>query len=151
MGRIFFNSPLLGSIEIIKNSVVAVTFMQFPLAIYSETMLKTTILYGISGKVLQKAMRTLSSVLGFLFFLAIVYSSWGPLIEAISIGEYEGEGALRVPTYPVRFLIVVTSVLSAFIYLYLIILDWTGRLDDEGVPIEFGPSSDEIIEAKNGS
>ena len=135
MGRIFFNSPLLGTFEIIKNSVVAITFLQLPLAIYSETMLKTTIFYGLSRKRLQKLMRTLSSFLGFLFFLAIVYSSWGPFIEAVSIGEYEGEGALRVPTYPVRCLIVLTAAFSAFVYLYLIILDWMDRLDDEGVPL----------------
>ena len=141
-GRLFFNAPLLGSIEIIKNSVVAITFMQLPLAIYTETMLKTTILYGQSGKSLQKFMRTLSSALGFLFFLAIVYSSWGPFVEAASIGEYEGEGALRVPTYPVRLLIVLTSVFAAFVYLYLIVLDWTNRLDDEGAPIESLPSAE---------
>ena len=142
MGRIFFNSPLLGTIEIIKNSVVAITFLQLPLAIYSETMLKTTIFYGLSRKRLQKLMRTLSSLLGFLFFLAIIYSSWGHFVEAVAIGEYEGEGALRVPTYPVRFLIVVTSAFSAFMYLYLIILDWTDRLHDEGVPIIQPPTTE---------
>ena len=105
-------------------------------------MLKTTILYGQSGKFLQKLMRTLSSLLGFLFFLAIVYSSWGPFVEAASIGEYEGEGALRVPTYPVRLLIVLTSVFAAFVYFYLMVLDWTNRLDDEGVPIESSPSAE---------
>lgn len=136
VGRIFFNSPLLGTIEIIKNSVVAITFLQLPLAIYSETMLKTTIFYGMSRKRLQKFMRTLSNLLGFLFFIAILYSSWGPFVEAVSIGEYEGEGALRVPTYPVRFLIVLTAAFAAFVYLYLIVLDWMDRLDDEGVPIE---------------
>lgn len=135
MGRLFFNSPLLGTIEIIKNSVVAITFLQLPLAIYSETMLKTTIFYGLSRKRLQKFMRTLSSLLGFLFFLAILYSSWEPFVEAFSIGEYEGEGALRVPTYPVRLLIVLTSAFSAFVYLYLIILDWMDRLDEDGTPI----------------
>lgn len=136
MGRIFFDSPLLGTIEIIKNSVVAITFLQLPLAIYSETMLKTTIFYGIARKRLQKFMRTLSNLLGFLFFLAILYSSWAPFTEALSIGEYEGEGALRVPTYPVRLLIVLTSAFAAFVYLYLIILDWAGRLNTEGTPID---------------
>ena len=135
MGRLFFNSPLLGTIEIIKNSVVAITFLQLPLAIYSETMLKTTIFYGMARKRLQKFMRTLSNFLGFLFFLAILYSSWGPFLEAVSIGEYGGEGALRVPTYPVRFLIVVTAAFAAFVYLYLIVLDWMDRLDEEGTPI----------------
>lgn len=144
MGRIFFNSPLLGTIEIIKNSVVAITFLQLPLAIYSETMLKTTIFYGLSGKRLQKFMRTLSNLLGFLFFFAIVYSSWGPFMEALSIGEYEGEGALRVPTYPVRLLIVLTSIFAAFVYLYLMILDWMGRLGEEGTPL----SSSDTVESQ---
>ena len=98
-------------------------------------MLKTTIFYGMARKRLQKFMRTLSNFLGFLFFLAILYSSWGPFLEAVSIGEYEGEGALRVPTYPVRFLIVVTAAFAAFVYLYLIVLDWMDRLDEEGTPI----------------
>ena len=123
IGRHFFNSPLLGTVEIIKNSVVAITFMQLPLAIYSDTMLQTTLIYGRVRKRLQKYMRTLSNILGFLFFLALVYSSWEPFAEAIAIGEYEGEGALRVPTYPVRFLIIITSAFAAFVYLYLMVLD----------------------------
>ncbi len=133
IGRAFFDKPLLGTVEILKNSIVAITFLQLPLAIYSETMLQTTIFYDMVRKRLRKFMRTLSSVLGFLFFALLVYSSWEPFLEAFSIGEYEGEGALRVPTYPVRFLIVLTSVFAAFVYLYLIYLDWTGRLTDDAI------------------
>ena len=81
-------------------------------------------------------MRTLSNILGFLFFLALVYSSWSPFVEAFAIGEYEGEGALRVPTYPVRFLIILTSAFAAFVYLYLMILDWTGRLEGHDLTAE---------------
>lgn len=139
IGRHFFNSPLLGTVEIIKNSVVAVTFLQLPLAIYSDTMLQTTLIYGRVRKRLQKYMRTLSNILGFLFFLALVYSSWEPFAEAIAIGEYEGEGALRVPTYPVRFLIIITSAFAAFVYLYLMVLDWTGRLDEDGLIPQYTP------------
>ena len=125
--------------EIIKNSVVAITFLQLPLAIYSDTMLQTTLIYGRVRKRLQKYMRTLSNILGFLFFLALVYSSWEPFAEAIAIGEYEGEGALRVPTYPVRFLIIITSAFAAFVYLYLMVLDWTGRLDEDGLISQYTP------------
>ena len=96
-------------------------------------MLQTTIFYDMVCKRLRKFMRTLSSVLGFLLFALLVYSSWEPFLEAFSIGEYEGEGALRVPTYPVRFLIVLTSAFAAFVYLYLIYLDWTGRLTDDAI------------------
>ncbi len=142
IGRTLFNSPLLGAVEIIKNSVVAITFLQLPLAIYGDTMLQTTIFYGLVRKRLQKYMRTLSNLLGFLFFIALVYASWEPFAEAIAIGEYEGEGALRVPTYPVRLLIVLTSAFAAFVYLYLMVLDWTGRLDSEGRVSEMSPVSE---------
>ena len=93
-------------------------------------------------KRLQKYMRTLSNLLGFLFFIALVYASWEPFAEAVAIGEYEGEGALRVPTYPVRLLIVLTSTFAAFVYLYLMVLDWTGRLDSEGRVSEMSPMSE---------
>lgn len=129
IGRTFFNTPFLGAVEIIKNSVVSITLLQIPLAIYSDRMLHTTLLYGVVGSTLQKLMRSLAGLLGCVFFLALAYSSWTPSIEALAIGEYEGEGALRVPTYPVRFLIVLTSIFAAIVYLYLLVLDWTGGLD----------------------
>ncbi|MEO9969849.1 MAG: TRAP transporter small permease [Hyphomonadaceae bacterium] len=132
IGRQFFNTPFLGAIEIIKNSVVSITFLQLPLAIYSGDMLRTTLLYGSVGPNAKKALRAVAGILGFLFFAGVAYSSWSPFVEAYSINEYEGEGALRVPTYPVRLLVVLTSVFAGFMYLYLMVLDWTGRLDEEG-------------------
>jgi hypothetical protein len=67
--------------------------------------------------------------MGLLFFLGTAFSAWGPALEALGVSEYEGEGALRVPTYPVRFLVVLTSLFAAYVYFYLMYLDWTGRLD----------------------
>lgn len=131
LGRQFFNSPLLGAVEIIKNSVVSITFLQLPLAIYSGGMLRTTLLYGAVGPKYQKVLRSLTNILGFLFFAGVAYSSWGPFMEALAINEYEGEGALRVPTYPVRLLVVLTSIFAAFVYIYLMILDWAGRITED--------------------
>lgn len=132
LGRYFFNAPFLGAVEIIKNSVVSITFLQLPLAIYTGAMLRTTLLYGAVGPTWQRVLRTLTGILGFLFFLGVAYSSWSPFLEAVAINEYEGEGALRVPTYPVRLLVILTSIFAGFIYFYLMVLDWTGRLDEPG-------------------
>ena len=41
-------------------------------------------------------------------------------------------GALRVPTWPVRGAVLVTSVFGGFAYLSMIILDWQGKLEDDG-------------------
>jgi len=131
LGRALFDSPLLGATEIIKNSVVSITFLQLPLAIYSGSMLRTTIVSDCVGPAARRVLRTLTGVLGAIFFAVLVYSAWDHMIEAWEIGEYEGEGALRVPTYPVRTLMIATSVFACFAYLMMIWVDWRGELEDE--------------------
>ncbi|MEM8590519.1 MAG: TRAP transporter small permease [Pseudomonadota bacterium] len=128
MGRYFFDSPLLGTAEIIKNSVVSVTFLQLPLAIYTGSMLRTTVMAELTGPIGRRLIRTLTALLGIAFFLGTAFSTWDPMVDAWAIGEYEGEGALRVPTYPVRTLVLITSIFAAMVYAMLMFLDWTGRL-----------------------
>jgi TRAP-type C4-dicarboxylate transport system permease small subunit len=130
-GRFLLNMPLLGAAEVIKNSVVSITFLQLPLAIYRGGMIRTTLIYDIVNSIGKKIIRTSTNILGLCLFFGIAYSSWQPFVEAWQIGEYEGEGALRVPTYPVRFLVVITAAFSALVYLYLLYLDWTGQLELE--------------------
>lgn len=130
-GRYFFGSPLLGTAEIIKNSVVSVTFLQLPLAIYTGSMLRTTVVVELAGPTGRRLIRTLTAVLGIAFFLGTAFSTWEPMLGAWAIGEYEGEGALRVPTYPVRTLVLITSIFAAAVYAMLVFLDWTGRLPPE--------------------
>ena len=129
MGRYLFSQPLLGATEIIANSVVSITFLQLPLAIYQGGMIRSTLLYDAVSETARRWLRTLAGVLGLAFFLGTAYSAWGPALEALAVSEYEGEGALRVPTYPVRFLVVATSIFAAFVYLRLLYLDWSGRID----------------------
>ncbi|MDG2315456.1 MAG: TRAP transporter small permease [Gammaproteobacteria bacterium] len=129
LGRYFFSQPLLGATEIIKNSVVSITFLQLPLAIYRDGMIRSTIVYDSLGQEAKRVLRTFSSILGLLFFLGTALSSWGPAVEAFNVSEYEGEGALRVPTYPVRFLVIATSLYAAYVYLHMIFLDWTGQIE----------------------
>ena len=128
MGRYLFSQPLLGATEIIANSVVSITFLQLPLAIYQGGMIRSTLLYDAVGERARRLLRTLAYVLGLAFFLGTAFSAWGPALEALAVSEYEGEGALRVPTYPVRFLVVATSIFAAYVYLHLLYLDWTGRI-----------------------
>jgi hypothetical protein len=54
-------------------------------------------------------------------------------MHAWDIGEYEGEGALRVPTYPVRIAIVLLSALAAINYLVLL-LNELGLIASEELP-----------------
>jgi TRAP-type C4-dicarboxylate transport system permease small subunit len=131
LGRALFSMPLRGTSEIIKNSVVAITFLQLPLAIFSGSMLRTEIFSDAVGPLFRRILRTLSFLLGAALFAAIAWSSLPDAAMAWRINEYEGEGALRVPTWPIRFLVIATSIYAAFAYAAMIWLDWTGQLEQE--------------------
>ncbi|MEM0906891.1 MAG: TRAP transporter small permease [Pseudomonadota bacterium] len=130
-GRTLLSEPIPGTKEIIQNSVVAITFLQLPLAVYSGAMLRTSIFADAMPPFVRRLLRTLCMVLGFIFFLGLLWSTWPSFIDAYQIGEYEGEGALRVPTWPVRGTVLVMAVFGAWAYVSMIILDWQGRLVDE--------------------
>ena len=128
-GRILFLAPLPGTKEILQNSVILVTFLQLPLAVYSGSMLRTTLVVDAMPPVAQRLLRTLCYVLGFALFAAIGYATIPEAFDAFQIGEYEGEGSLRIVTWPIRALIVATAVFAAFAYATMIVADWRGQLD----------------------
>ena len=127
-GRVLFLAPLPGTKEILQNSVIMVTFLQLPLAIYSGSMLRTTLLTGVLPPFAQRLFRTLTYVLGFCLFAAIAFAGFPEAQEAMRLNEYEGEGSLRIYTWPIRFLMVITSAFAAFAYLSMMIADWTGDI-----------------------
>lgn len=132
MGRILFLQPLEGTKEILQNSVIAVTFLQLPLAIYSGSMLRTTMLVDMMPEVGQRLLRTVAVILGAALFAAIAHASWPSALNSVRLGEYEGEGALRIYTWPIRFLIVASSLFAAFAYLVLLFEDWRGNVGPDG-------------------
>ena len=142
-GRTFLNEPIPGTKEILQNSVVAITFLQLPLAIYSGSMLRTSIFADAMPGSVRKLLRTFGAVLGFAVFMTMLWSTWPSFMDAYRIGEYEGEGALRVPTWPVRGIVLVISAFGAFAYLSMIYYDWTNQLiDEEEAPGSLSPVKD---------
>ena len=131
MGRQLFGAPIPGTKEILQNSVVSIAFLQLPLAIYSGSMLRTSVFADAVPPVVRKLLRTISAILGILVFIALVWSTSDSFADAYRIGEYEGEGSLRVPTWPVRGVVLVMSVFVTLAYVQMIVLDWQGRLLNE--------------------
>lgn len=129
-GRTLFLSPLPGTKEILQNSVIMVTFLQLPLAIYSGAMLRTTLISDFLPQLAQKILRALCYLLGFILFSGLAWATLPEAFDAFRLGEYEGEGALRIYTWPIRFLIFATAVFAAFAYLSMMIADWTGSLSE---------------------
>ena len=144
VGRAGFNKPFLGASEIIKNSVVSIALLQLPLAILMDSMLRTTALTDYLGPISQRLLRSLGYLLGFVIFLLIAWSGWQPALSAFAVGEYEGEGAMRVPTWPVRFLLIGTCLFSALCYLVVMILDWAGVEADQIAAMEHAEPGENI-------
>lgn len=128
LGRSLLSQPIPGTKEIVQNSIVAITFLQLPLAIYSGSMLRTSVFADAVPTAVRRVLRTLAYMLGVALFIGLVISTYEPFLDAYRIGEYEGEGALRVPTWPLRGLILLMSVFGIYAYLSMIYYDWTGRL-----------------------
>jgi TRAP-type mannitol/chloroaromatic compound transport system permease small subunit len=65
------------------------------------------------------------------FFYVMITGSWDLAFQAFAKGEYEGEGALKVPTWPTRFIIIFGSIFCFINYLVLAIVDIFNINDDE--------------------
>lgn len=126
VGRSFFGQPLQGTKEIVANSIVAIVFLQFPLAVRDGAFLRTTLLYDAFSKFTRKLVDVAGYVIGLALFGAMAYGGWPDMMIGWEIGEFEGEGAFRVPVYPIRTIIVVLSGLCAFGFALLVVATLLG-------------------------
>jgi TRAP-type C4-dicarboxylate transport system permease small subunit len=138
IGRAFFNSPVKGTPELVSMSIVIICFLLAGYAVQSGGMIYTGVvvdLFGVRGRAFAQL---LSALLGIAFFGIIVWGSYEPMLHAIVSGEYEGEGALRVPVWPARAIVVIGSVLIVTSYILLaanaIAILISGRAEDTDTP-----------------
>jgi TRAP-type C4-dicarboxylate transport system permease small subunit len=115
-GRAFFNSPVKGTPEIVSMSIVIICFLLAGYAVQSNSMISTDVFSGMFGVRGIGAAQVLSAIFGILFFGIIVWGSYEPMLYSWTSGEYEGEGALRVPTWPAKLIVVLGSALVVVSY-----------------------------------
>ena len=128
--RGLFNDPLNGTREIVANSIVMIVFLQVGFAVRSRSMLRAEFLIDLFSPRMRRIALAIGYTLGIILFVGIFVGSWDSAIEAWKGGEFEGEGALHVPTWPTRFTILFGSGLATVNY---VVLAW---LDVFGPPIE---------------
>lgn len=116
LGRALFNSPVKGTPEMVSMSIVIICFLLAGYSVQSGGMIYTDVFSGLFGARGLAAAQLLSAVLGIAFFGLIVWGSYEPMLHAIRSGEYEGEGALRVPVWPARIVVVLGAVLVVASY-----------------------------------
>ena len=118
--RNFLNMPFSGTAEIIRNTIVIVLFLQITDVLRKGHHIRTNVIYDRLPEKGKLVLLTLACLLGAALFGFMAYVSWEPAMEALLSKQYEGEGAMRVPTFPARFAIVLGSVLMCIQYLIMI-------------------------------
>lgn len=121
IGRGLFLRPVKGTKEVVESSVVLICFLQAAYAIRSGGMIAVDVfISGLSTR--PKAIVALfGSLLGVGFFFIIFYGGIDLAVRSWVSNEFEGEGALRIPSWPARFMVVLGSALAIAQYL---ILSW---------------------------
>jgi TRAP-type C4-dicarboxylate transport system permease small subunit len=117
IGRVAFNTPVKGTPEIVSMSIVIICFLLAGYAVHSGGMIRTDVVVSKIGPRGYTFAAFASGVLGAAFFGLIVWGSVEPLMHSWTSGEFEGEGALRVPVWPARLVILVGACLVTVIYL----------------------------------
>jgi TRAP-type mannitol/chloroaromatic compound transport system permease small subunit len=119
-GRVLFNYPLTGVPEIIKISNPMIAFLQITYVLYAGRHIRTDILVDRMSKRGGAWVDIVNALMGAFIFGLNFYSGWDLTVTAFDIWEYEGEGALRVPTAPIRLIILIGSVLMIIQFLRII-------------------------------
>jgi TRAP-type C4-dicarboxylate transport system permease small subunit len=122
-----FNNPLNGVREIVANSIVMIVFLQAGYAVRSRSMLSADFLAVHFPPLLGRIVLAFGYLLGAAFFGLIIWGGWDLAIASWVGDEFEGEGALHVPAWPTRFIILIGSALAVVNYLVVAWLDVTGQ------------------------
>lgn len=116
LGRSIFNSPIVGTVEIVSNIIVVIAFLQISYSIQTNGMFHTTMFIDLLPEMPAKFFRLLAECAGALLIGLMIYSSWDAMIHSWSIKEYYGTGQFQFPVYPVRTIIVACCMLAFLNY-----------------------------------
>ena len=125
-----FGAPVRGVVEIAAMVVVASAFLTIPYVARRGSHIRATVIVARMPQKLRVVAEVAAYVAGLLVFALLAYSSFGEFTKAYTAGSYEGEGALRVPTWPARLTIFLASVLMVVESLLGAIKALKGEIDD---------------------
>ncbi len=113
LGRVLFNSPIVGVPEVVKVSVVGIVWLQMAHTLKIGGHLRSDVILGRLTPKNQSIVNIIAYSLGALIFGLVVYSGWNTMIMAWELGEFEGEEPARIPTYPLRTIVLLGAALTS--------------------------------------
>ncbi len=117
------NMPISGTKEIVANSVVMIVFLQVGYAVRSNSMLRADFFVLMLPNWAQKALLIFALALGAALFFFLLKAGIKPAIRSFENWEFDGEGALRVPVWPTRWMIIFGAGMAGLNYVLLAIVE----------------------------
>jgi TRAP-type C4-dicarboxylate transport system permease small subunit len=115
--------------EIVISSIVMIVYLQLGYAIRSHSMLRSDTLLLAMPRALRRVTLLAGYALGAALFLMILRGTLEPAMHAWTTSEFWGEGALRVPVWPTRFMILAGAALAIVNYAVAALIDVFGFED----------------------
>jgi TRAP-type C4-dicarboxylate transport system permease small subunit len=129
LGNNVYGGAIPGVREIVISSIVMIVYLQLGFAIRSHSMLRADTLLHILPGMLRCAVLLIGYALGAAFFLMVLSGTVAPAVWAWTTSEFWGEGALRVPVWPTRFVILLGCALAVLNYFVAAMIDVFGLED----------------------
>jgi TRAP-type C4-dicarboxylate transport system permease small subunit len=126
IGNNVFGTAIPGVREIVISSIVMIVYLQLGYAIRSHSMLRADTLLIVMPLLIRRIVLAIGYTLGAALFIMILSGTVNPAIHAWTTSEFWGEGALRVPVWPTRFMILVGCALAILNYVVAALIDVFG-------------------------
>lgn len=106
-----FGVPVTGIVELAAQTVVISAFLTIPFVMRKGSHIRATVLVSRLPEMWRRGFEVLAFAIGVVVFALLAYSSWGNFVTDYTAASFEGEGALRIPTWPARLTIFLASML----------------------------------------
>ena len=123
IGNNVYGGAIPGVREIVISSIVMIVYLQLGYAIRSHSMLRADSLLLVLPVAVRRVLLAAGYLLGAVFFFMILHGTISPAVHAWTTSEFWGEGALRVPVWPTRFMIIVGAALAIVNYVVAALID----------------------------
>jgi TRAP-type C4-dicarboxylate transport system permease small subunit len=134
IGNNLYGHAIPGVREIVISSIVMIVYLQLGFAIRSHSMLRADSLVQVMPRTLQRIVLGIGYALGATFFFMVLSGAIAPAVWAWTTSEFWGEGALRVPVWPTRFVILLGCSLAILNYFVAALID-VFELDRAGADV----------------
>ena len=132
IGRTLFSSSFQPNVELARNAVALIVYMQVPNAIWRGGLLRVRLVYNNVAAPLRFAMDAFGYFAGIALFGVIAWFTWEPMLTSFAIGEEEGSENFYMPLGPTRLLAIVLWTFAAVVCATMVWRALRGRSATDG-------------------